>query len=542
VHLAASLLAWRLVRCAFREARHPRAEPLALATAGLFALHPIQSEAVAYLVQRGEALASALAIGGLLLFLRTEQLWGSRDRWLAWGAACATFFAAVAAKPLALATPAAYLTYRVFIISDARPHLWRRAIAIVAPLLVAAAILSLILLHSLRDSPDAGLNAGDLGPWRYLLTQTRVTLSYVRLLAWPIGQTIEHVISPSPGFFHGPTLAAVFAITGLACVPFILRAYVVRHPAAPSAPAAQTAAFGIAWFFVWLAPTSSVIPLADPMFEHRVYLASLGIFAAAIAAADLVLSLFRETLRRSVAIVAVTAVWLALGALTWARANVWSRQETLWTEAVMRAPASARAYWNLGHALNGRGDLEGALEAFRRSERLQPSAPWRSLLQENIGNVLRRLGRPVEARQAIDRALERDPSNGSLHDDLAILLLEAGDLEAAEVHARKAVQLAPGHAPYWETLGDVSRKRGDSAMQLIAMRRAASLDPKFPERDAELALLEDRLGNVPKACEAWSRVIRWTEEKSLLRARANEHWSSLGCANFAAGLERVGRP
>src|SRR6266568_6521407 len=75
VHLAASLLAWRLVRCAFREARHPRAEPLALATAGLFALHPIQSEAVAYLVQRGEALASALVIGGLPLFLLTGQLW-----------------------------------------------------------------------------------------------------------------------------------------------------------------------------------------------------------------------------------------------------------------------------------------------------------------------------------------------------------------------------------------------------------------------------------------------------------------------------------
>ncbi|MGB8932826.1 MAG: tetratricopeptide repeat protein, partial [Anaeromyxobacteraceae bacterium] len=228
--------------------------------------------------------------------------------------------------------------------------------------------------------------------------------------------------------------------------------------------------------------------------------------------------------------------WLALGALTGVRATVWSRADALWTEATRRSPGSARAHWNLGSALDRRGDLQGALASFSRAEEVEAARgdPPDPLLQQNVASVLRRSGRAAEARRVIERALARDGSNAGLHDDLAILLLEAGDPEPAAVHAREAIRLAPGHAPFWETLAEVARDRGDPRGQVTALRRAAELDPRFPERDAELAELEARLGNAPGACAAWDRVLRWSAAGPV-RARAVQRRGALRCGDADPG-------
>jgi hypothetical protein len=167
IHLAAVLLAWAAARAVLRRAGHPRAGPLALLVAALFALHPLQVEAVSFVSQRAESLASALYLAALLAALRaTEVAGGGRAARLA-ALAGLLFWAAVAAKGMALTAPVALLVL-LLVTPGPRPWpAWARALAVAA--LAAAAALAASTVRGLEGG--AGLEAGDLGPWRYLLTE-----------------------------------------------------------------------------------------------------------------------------------------------------------------------------------------------------------------------------------------------------------------------------------------------------------------------------------------------------------------------------------
>jgi len=525
VHLALVVLLFQLTRALARRAGLAAAEGVALAAAGLFAVHPLQSQAVSYVAQRAESLASLLYVASLLLLLRAERRGWNKAGLLAWGGAFLLFLLGLGAKAIVVTLPAAWL-----LIAAALPATEGergRALPLAIPFAAASGIYAVASVAGLGGRADAGFDVPGIAPGNYLLTQLRVVADYLRLLLWPAGQVLDPEVRLSAGL-DAPAAAAglLLLVVAGSALALLLRA---RSWEAQPRAAARLAALGLLWWFLLLAPTSSVIPVVDLMQEHRAYLAAWGPILALAVAAERILDRLAPPLRRRLAAGAVLALWIALAGALLARNAVWESQVSLWSDVAEKAPGKARGHQNLGHALMLAGRLEESVASYRRVlERLGDGSVERSDALRNLAGVFIEAHRPREAAEVLREALAADPWNVDLLNNLAIALLDLGDLAGAEANARRALLRDPQNGPALNTLGEAQLARGDAAAALANFSAAAALDPDVEMRHYNVAVAAANLGRSAEACQALAR-FRAADRRGVLRADADRLGASLGC-------------
>ena len=169
-------------------------------------------------------------------------------------------------------------------------------------------------------------------------------------------------------------------------------------------PRAWPVTFGLAWFAIGLLPTSSVIPLAEPLNEHRVFLPYIGLVLSAVWGVRLILE---RRIRRTEALVATSLLILvALAIGTHARNRVWRTGESLWADVTEKSPGNGRAWMNYGAALMARGAYAKARECYERAAVFTPNY-W--ALEINRAIVEDALGSPAIAEPHFKRAIELGP-------------------------------------------------------------------------------------------------------------------------------------
>jgi len=527
IHLAAVGLAFLLARRALAAADVPSPGPAAVVVAGLFALHPLQTESVSYVIQRAESLASLCFLAALLLLLRAEEAPARGRAAVAWLAALAAAWAGLAAKPVAVTIPLAFLLFGQAFGREAGWPGLRRRLVLAAPLLALSALATWQGLRATAGTTDAGLGVPGLPLADALLTQPRVVVRYLGLLALPIGQTVDHGVLPSRSLAEPATLLALAALAALlGASAWLLSRDRPRTPAPSRWPLAWRAAgFGVAWFALLLLP-SSLVPLADPLAEHRVYLASWGIFLGAVALAEAAL----EGRLKGPARGALAAGLLALlGLLTWHRAGAWETRVSLWSAAVEVTPERARPHQNLGYAWLVRGEHERAVAEFRAALAAGPDPLLQAEILRNLGSALAQLGRHGEAGQALLAAARHPGVEASARALHATSLVELGLLGPARQEAARALQLDPDSVTARNTLGQILLGTGDPAGAAEQFRLAIRLDPDAPVQHFNLALALGRLGRAPEACAAWQRYAG-LEPDARLVARRWPEVRAFGCA------------
>lgn len=533
LHLAAVLLAFAAGRALLGRAGLARPDGPALAAAALFALHPLQAEAVAYLSQRAEVLAGGLYLLGLLLLLRRDEARTPGRRLALLAGAVAAHALGLLSKPTAATLPAAWLLAAALLPAAneaARPALRRVAgrLPAAAPLLLLSAAAAARGLGTAAGSGHAGLGVEGLPPLAYLATQLRVVPAYLGLAAWPVGLTVDHDVARSAGLLEWRVLLGGVALAApLAAALRLARRAAARAGDGPAA--ARAAAFGLAFFLVWLTPSSSVVPLADVMAEHRVYLGLLGLALAAAAGAAWALRRWAGARAGAAGWALALAFCAALGAVTAGRAARWSSAEALWRDAAAKAPGKARPQLNLGVALVGRGALQEGLDAFRRAAALDAGrAVPDEVLLTDVVEALASLGRLDEARAELEAALARWPGSPVALGLLARVEFAARRLDEAEAAAARALAADPGCAPALKFLGMIRARQGelDSARDLL--RRAALARPQDGTIPWELGRVEEALGDLGAACEAYGRAAT-TPGLAAVAARAAAAARTLGC-------------
>lgn len=348
--------------------------PFAVAAAVLFACHPIQVQAVTYVIQRMSSLAATFYVGSVLLYVR------ARNAQLATGpgqplpafvgsalCALAAFLSKenTASLPLAIlltewafygakgvAKQVVRLTPYV-LLALVIPVLWSLLAFNPARFQVSGSpvdrLIGLVRLLGFRANP-----AGDISPLDYFFTQCVVIPRYLRLVALPWGFNVDHDIALeralSPAVAGGLAFLAALMAFGL---------YAVRRW--------PVTGFGILWCFVALSVESSFLPIRDAMVEHRMYLAMPGI---ALAAGSGFAYVFRW--RRSLAVAAGAVAVVALVTLTRVRNEVWRSPVSLWSDAVAGSPNNPRAHVNLGLALLTSGQPKEAVAQYCRALALDP--------------------------------------------------------------------------------------------------------------------------------------------------------------------------
>ena len=534
LHLLTVIAAFGFLFALLRRSGHPRPRSLALVISAIFALHPIQTESVAYAAQRAEILSSLLYLVSLLLLDRVPAALATWRGSTAWAGAALAWLLGMGSKTIAITVPGAFLLDQAIVAPAAEkggPALRRRlvrAIAISAPLLALCAWSATLHLRSFAADPGggAGFSATPLGASSYLLTQFRVVWLYLRLLAWPDSLAFDRSFPASQGV-DAAVLAAGAGLAALVVLAGFL--WFRAEQASGPRPAARLASFGIAFWFVVLSPTSSFVPVTDLAVEHRVYLASLGVFLAAVVGADALLHQLLPRPRAALAGGALAALALfALGLGLASRARVWSSSEALWRSSAEASPDNARSWTNLGLALQRKGNPAGAEAAYLRAWTVVRQQGRAASLARNHSSLLIEGGRPVEALAIAERGLAIIPGEPSLHANSAAALSRLGRTAEALEAAHQAARAAPGNPLIRNLLGQALTMTGDWPGALAEFQAAEGLDPGNPLYPVAAGVVLSSLGRRDEACAAFRRAGAISGSRPLPLDAARRA-SDLGC-------------
>lgn len=433
---------------------------LSVIAGGLFLLHPLQTESVAYVASRSEVLSVLLYMSAFAVFLyrRTESMTVLRAL-----AILVLFGAAISTKEHTLTLAA------LLLLTD---YFWGlggiRKNGLLYGMLAAAGIAgAFVIWRELKGAPTAGFNVPGVTPATYFFTQCRVIWTYVRLFFLPFGQNIDPDVAVSGSLLdHG----AIFGLVALAALLAAAWMYRKRWP---------LAAFGILLFLLLLAPTSSFVPILDVSAERRMYLPFLGLVLVSLE--------FLRRLKVSQAAWAGVAVLAVCSVLTYQRSAVWADPVTLWQDASLKSPAKLRPRFQLasafletdacaqaaqtfeaasrlehpaydlwvdwGLALDCAGDWQGAVAKLQHASTMERSAH----IQSQIGMVYAKHNKFEDALAALDQAQAIDPNFEMTYVYRGGIYETTGDLAAAATQYRRALALNPLNSIARDALARVSR-------------------------------------------------------------------------------------
>jgi len=274
-YLVYLLFLWTLTLPVFGGKYTEKAKRMALFGALLFAVHPIQTESVTYIISRSETVTSFFYLLALLAFIKGV----TKNKALYMIGAALASLCAMQSKEWGVTLPAIILLYDFFVLSEGKlKSILSRWYAYV---LVALPWAIVINKMSLFSAPGTGASYGfgvatttGITPVTYLLTSLNVLWTYVRILVLPINQNLDYDYAIAKTLFEFPT--ALSALGHLVVIGAAFWFYFKKK--------LRLVPFGLAWFYITLSPVQSFVPIVDVIFEHRMYLPSIGLFLVGIVA------------------------------------------------------------------------------------------------------------------------------------------------------------------------------------------------------------------------------------------------------------------
>lgn len=571
IHVAAALALYGLVR---RILELPgisprlaeRSHDLAFATALVWLVHPLNTQAVTYAVQRIESQMALCYLLCLYALVRGSQ---SQRAWSWYCLSVAAFALGVGSKEvMATALVVAPLVDRVYLASSWRDVLRRRGIVYAGMVLCAVAWGAFTLWTQSQHHKPVSYGEYLASPWEYLRTQPEVLLHYLRLAFWPDELCFDYwwPIATSPLAIFGKG-ALVLAIVGVSFAGMFI--------------APRVALPALAGFLI-LAPSSSFIPLPDPAVEYRMYLSLACFCVVAVLAVDQLLwrCLPTSVSRDAVCILLLTLVVVGLSSRTNSRNRDYQNAIALWKQTAEQAPHNPRAHYNvarhieqgiqekpaladkyrpeiiaryrqaiavrpdyvLAHAslasvLGHSGDVEGAIAEFKEALRLEPK---RSQTLDNYGNLMTRQGRLDEAIALYREAIKANPDYLSAYSNLGSVLTDLGrSQEAAQVLReslrRNPQQLEVARKLVWllATADDQAARNGSEAVRLAVQLQQATAQANY------------QIGDTLAAAYAENREFDQAvaaAEKARDQAAAQGHMKAAEEISDRIALYRKGEP
>lgn len=510
IHATVAALFYRLALALLADARG------ALAAALLYAVHPIHTEAVAYVSGRSDPLAAAGMLVALLAFLHDRRTTLGAWRLLSLAAFFLALLAREAAMVLVLLVP---LVDRA--VPAPRATLARRFALDYLPYAATLAAY-LALRHAAVGFGGVGASTAEVPLPLRALTMLKVVVGYLSLLLVPVGQHMERVVTPAASVLD-PLVIGAALVVGTT----VAAAMACRRTARP-------VTIGAAWFFLALLPVANLVPLSTFMSEHWLYIPSMGFFLAAGWALARLMAAGWEQPAASVLLMLV-AVY---GGLTIRRNLDWRDGLTLYQATLRFSPSSVRAWSNLGYAHQEAGQLELAQQAYARALQLQPDAPdvvqnlgvlaaaagqtdaaqaayQRAIRMNldfadphnNLGNLYRTQGKYDAALAEFRRALAINPSHVSAYNNLGLTLGALGQTDAAQQAFETALRLDPDSAVAHNNLGNLYFRRNDLARAEAEYETAIRLDPDYPDAYNNLGSAAFRRGQTDRAIAAYRRAL-----------------------------------
>jgi hypothetical protein len=281
IHIANSffvylLVLWTLSRRVLVAEYGNKARRMALFAALLFGVHPIQTESVTYIITRTELLATFFYLATFLLFIKGTE----KNKFLYYVGAAFTALCAMGSKEWAVTLPAVLLVYDfLFLAEGSLKSVRSRWMAHVLIMLTWIQIYNTMHVIGSGSSASAGIGfnvqtTSGINASTYILTSLNVIWTYIRLMLLPINQNLDYDYAIAKTLFEFPTFLSLIghiAVVGSAFWLYVKKGWLLVP-------------FGVAWFYIGLSPVQSFVPIIDVIFEHRMYMPSIGFIIVFVAA------------------------------------------------------------------------------------------------------------------------------------------------------------------------------------------------------------------------------------------------------------------
>ena len=507
IHELAGLALFGIVRRTIAPWTGPATTAVALSIALLWALHPLQTESVTYLIQRAESLMGLFYLLTLYGFIRGAGS-GGRQRLLWFALSFAACLLGMGTKEVMASAPLIVLLYDRTFLAGSFAEAWRRRWRIHAGLAATWLLLFLLVLSTHGRNQTAGF--GGVVSWSsYALTQFPAIAHYLRLCFWPAPLVFDYgsaLALPSP-----QVLASVLVVTGLVAASVWA---LVCHP---------ELGFLGACFFAILAPSSSIVPVAtQTMAEHRMYLPLIPVVALAA------LGLCRWLGRAGLPLCLVLAASFLI--VTWRRNGDYQSALALWSDTVVKHPEASRAQNNLGVELAKiPGREPEAIAHFEEALRLKPDF---AEAHNNLGDAWSKVpGRLDEAVAEYEEALRLNPDYAKAHNNLGNAWLSVpGRLNDAIVEFKEAVRLRPDYAEAHNDLAMAWSLAPDRLGDAIAeFQEALRLWPDFAEAHQNLGNAYVQMpGRLNDAIAQYEEALRLKPDSAVVHHNLAIAYAGIG--------------
>jgi len=478
----------------------------ALAVALIWTVHPLQTEAVTYVIQRGESLMGLFYLLTLYCFIRSlddkkSEIRNSKFEILS-VAAC---LLGMATKEVMVSAPIMVLLYDRTFVSGSFQQAWRTRRRYYIGLACTWLLLAALVAGTGSRGGTAGF--GSAISWStYGVTQFRAIAHYLRLSIWP--HPLVFYYGPTVGGSPGELAVDIAVVLGLVAATVWLLTANIRNPKS-EVRNLRALGFAGAWFFAILAPSSSVVPVAtETIAEHRMYLALAPVVVTVVggiffAVAALLKSADERAARVSFSLCLIPVI--GFGAMTARRNEDYRSDLVLWTVTVAACPDNEYAQYDLGVYLLKAGQRAAAIERYREAVRLKPDYIE---AHTNLGLALSDSGRWPEAIAEYEVALGLNPDFPKAHYDLGITLSREGRLAEAIAEYEETLRLKPDYPRADLNVGDALADAGRVPEAIVHYEKAMRLEPDDADIHNNLGIVLVRAGRVPEAIAQFERALQ----------------------------------
>jgi len=485
IHAMTALFFYLLVRLTLNlpsvRYENKYAEWIPFFVALIWAVHPIQTQSVTYIVQRMNSMAVLFYILSLYLYTRA-RIAESKCRKGVFIAGCTVAgLLSVGSKEIAFTLPMFIFLYEWYFFQELRWSWVKRHSYTMMGLLILILLIVFLYLgvHPL-EVILATYKGREFTLTERVLTQFRVVIFYLTLIIFPhpARLNLDHDFPISHSLMDPfTTTLSIVAVTGMVALSLAM------------AKKKPLISFCIIWFLGNLIIESSVIGL-ELAFEHRNYLPSTFMILLGVTL------IFRHIKSKKLGIGILCGVAGLYSIWTYERNMVWKSRLTLWTDCMTKSPQKARPHSNLGITLWSQGNDADAVKQYLEALRIDPNYADAHL---NLGVALKQQGRVEEAMHHYHEAIRINPNDPQAHNNLGNALLVQGRVEEAMRHFSKTLELKPTNTKARYNLGTVLAKQGRFEEAIEHLTEALRIDPEFASAHHNLGLLLKQRGRIKEA-------------------------------------------
>jgi len=513
----------------------------------IFGLLCANAETVNYIIQRAEITSGLFVMAGLVAFIH-GGFWRSKFIYLVFP--LIGFFA----KEMAFVFAPVLLLYlllfeeQVDLLHFYRKSEFKKCIKSFKKVLPAFILTIAFYAFYTTMLPDT-FSPGGLSKYNYLITQPMVMAHYI------FTYFIPYNLSADTDWKVYTSIFDYRAITGIIIVLVLfysaLKASVHKNT--------RLYSFGVLWFFITLLPTSSFIPFAEVLNDHRSFIPYIGLTIAFVFGVKYLLDKHFLSLlkQRSAKTILTSLLVVFLGLNTYGvreRNKVWKNDLTLWKDVSVKSPKNGRGLMNYGLALMARGDYSNAEKQYLKALELSPNY---ANLYINLGILKNATGNKKEAENYFKKALKIDPSKHISWYYYGRFLVKQEQYEVAKIHLLEALKLSPSYAIAQTTLFEVYHKTNDWGNLKIYAEKILKKSPnnsiaiKYLDiainKKSIFTTIEEDISKAPTPAKyldlslkyfqyhQFENTIKFAQEALKLKNNYPEAYNNIGIANFKLG-------